>query len=142
MRSLASIAVCLFVASSVHAAEVPKPTGEHIVDPNAKLELLYTRTAPINGGLTEGPAVAPDGSIYFSDIPFGKDNGMILRFDPKTKQTTVFTDDSGKSNGLIFDSAGRLLACEGAGFGGRRVSRWNVQTKERTTLTDSFGGKK
>src|SRR5207247_6605322 len=112
MRSLASIAVCLFVASSVHAAEVPKPTGDHIVDPDAKLELLYTRTAPISGGLTEGPAVAPDGSIYFSDIPFGKDKGLIVRFDPKTKQTTVFTADSYKSNALKFDANAFRIACE------------------------------
>ena len=73
-----------------------------------ELELLFTRSPPIKGGLTEGPAVAPDGSIYFSDIPFGKDKGMILRFDPKTKKTTVFTDDSHKSNGLKFDAKGYL----------------------------------
>ena len=50
-----------------------------------------TRSAPIKLGLTEGPTVAPDGSIYFSDIPFGKDNGMILRFDPKTKKIYMIT---------------------------------------------------
>jgi gluconolactonase len=141
MRALAVILGLLSVAV-IEAADLPKPTGDKIVGPDAKLELLFTRTANISGGLTEGPAVAPDGSIYFTDIPFGKDNGMILRFDPKTKQTTVFTDDSGKANGLIFDATGGLLACEGAGFGGRRVSRWNVQTKARTTLTDNIGGKK
>ena len=31
----------------------------------ARLEKLYTRTQKITGGLTEGAAVAPDGSIYF-----------------------------------------------------------------------------
>jgi gluconolactonase len=127
---------------SLFAEELPKPTGETIVAPDAELELLFIRSAPISGGLTEGPAVAPDGSIYFTDIPFGKDNGMILRFDPKTKQTTVFTDDSGKANGLIFDRKGRLLACEGAGDGGRRISRWDVKTKERETIVDSIDGKR
>ena len=29
----------------------------------AKLEILFTRSAPIKGGLTEGAAVAPDGTI-------------------------------------------------------------------------------
>lgn len=33
---------------------------------DAKLELLFTRRARINSGLAEGPAVAPDGSIYFT----------------------------------------------------------------------------
>jgi gluconolactonase len=125
------------------AADLPGPTGDPgIVDPDAKLELLFTRTAPIKGGLTEGPAVAPDGSIYFSDIPFGTDPGMILRFDPKTRKTTVFTDDSKKSNGLMFDAAGYLIACEGSDFGGRCLARWDVKTKKRTVLADRYEGKR
>jgi gluconolactonase len=142
MRPFMLVVGWLSIVIAVEAADVPKPTGDKIVSQNAQLELLFKRTAKITGGLTEGPAVAPDGSIFFTDIPFGKDNGMILRFDPKSKQTAVFTDDSGKANGLIFNSSGRLLACEGAGIGGRRVSQWNIQSKERTTLTDSYHGKK
>ncbi|MCH7724916.1 MAG: SMP-30/gluconolactonase/LRE family protein [Planctomycetes bacterium] len=142
MRILTTLAICLSLATAALAAELPKPTGKNIVSADAKLELLFTRSAEIEGGLTEGPAVAPDGSIYFSDIPFGKDNGMILRFDPKTKKITVFTDDSGKTNGLIFDSKGNLLACEGAGYGGRRVSRWDVKTGKSETIVDNIGGKR
>ena len=80
LRTFTSLCVVLTCASAF--AEVPKPTGETIVAPDAKLEELFERKAPIKGGLTEGPAVAPDGSIYFSDIPFGSDKGMIMRFDP------------------------------------------------------------
>src|SRR6266508_2037113 len=109
MRFLVALTGCGLIASFAWGAEVPKPTGKTIVDPDAKLELLFTRTAKISGGLTEGPTVAPDGSIYFSDIPFGKDKGMILRFDPKTKKTTVFKGDSGKANGLKFDAKGQLI---------------------------------
>lgn len=129
----------LVVHAAAQAADVPPPQGEGIVAPDAKLELLYTRTAPIMGGLTEGPAVAPDGSIYFSDIPFGE-GGLIVRFDPKSKSTSIFTDHSGKSNGLIFDRQGRLLACEGANIGGRCISRWDVKTKERSVVVDKFQG--
>ncbi len=50
----------------------------------AKLEQVHVRQARLNSGLTEGPAVARDGSIYFTDMPFGPDNGMILRYDPQT----------------------------------------------------------
>jgi gluconolactonase len=142
MRPLTTTTLCLLMTVTSLAAELPKPTGDRIVSADAKLELLFTRSANISGGLTEGPAVAPDGSIYFSDIPFGKDNGMILRFDPRTRQTTVFTDNSGKSNGLIFDSAGNLLACEGAGYGGRCISRWDVKTGKRTVIADKYGGKR
>lgn len=119
-----------------------KPTGDTIVSPDAKLEHLFTREANIQGGLSEGPAVAPDGSIYFTDIPVGADPGMILRYDPITGHTAAFSIDSGKANGLIFDRQGFLLACEGSDQGGRRVSRWNVKTGERTTVVDRIDGKR
>ncbi len=142
MHLVAAATASLLIGLSSGVAGIPPPTGStDIVDPDAKFELLYTRRSPINGGLTEGPAVAPDGSIYFSDIPVGKDNGLIVRFDPRTKRTKLFTDDSGKSNGLKFDAQGFLIACEGSDDGGRRLSRWNVHTHERTTLVDKYMGK-
>src|SRR5213080_1495841 len=141
MRPSLSLALLVLVPT-LPAADVPAPTGDTIVPKGAKLELLFTRTAPIQGGLTEGPAVAPDGSIYFSDIPFGKDKGMILRFDAKAGKTTVFTADSGKSNGLKFDAQGFLIACEGADGGGRRVARWDVRTGKSVTIADRYKGKR
>jgi gluconolactonase len=105
-------------------------------------ELIYTRKAKLNSGLTEGPAVAADGSIYFTDMPFGTDNGMILRFDPTTNQTTVFTENSGKSNGLAFLRDGSAVSCDGADGGGRRLVRWNLKTGEGTTLADRFRDKR
>jgi gluconolactonase len=142
MRLRTFVSLCLILASVPAFAEIPKPTGDAIVSPDAKLEKLFTREAPIKGGLTEGPAVAPDGSIYFSDIPFGSDKGMIMRFDPQTMKTDVFTDDSFKSNGLKFDGKGNLYACEGSDEGGRAVVRWDVKTKKRTVLADKYMGKR
>ncbi len=142
MRFRAVASLCLVLSCTPAFADVPKPTGDTIVSSDAKLELLFTRSAPIKGGLTEGPAVAPDGSIYFSDIPFGSDKGMIMRFDPKTKNTTVFTNDSFKSNGLKFDGKGNLFACEGSDEGGRAVVRWDIKTKTRTILADRYMGKR
>jgi gluconolactonase len=124
------------------SADLPAPTGDAIVPKGAKLELLFTRSAKIQGGLTEGPACAPDGSVYFSDIPLGKDKGMILRFDPKTKETTVFAEDSRKSNGLKIDLDGHLVACEGADEGGRSVARYDLKTKKRTVVADRYMGKR
>src|SRR5262245_33955216 len=126
----------LSAAGLVQAAENP------IVPDGAKLELLFTRTAKLNAGLTEGPAVAPDGSIYFTDMPFGTDDGMILRFDPATRKTTVFTDKSGKANGLTCDASGDLVACEGADYGGRRIVRWNIKTGKSETIADKYQGKR
>ncbi len=142
MRFYALLAGLLLAGSTLRAEDLPKPTGKDIVDPDAKLELLYTRTAPIKGGLTEGPTAAPDGSIYFSDIPEGDDKGLIVRFDPKTKKTSIFAKDSYKSNGLKFDARGDLIACEGSDQGGRAVSRWDIKTGKRTVIADSYMGKR
>ena len=107
MQKLASV---LGIFASLALAAVAA-AQEPIVPPDAKLELLYTRTAAIHGGLTEGPAAAPDGSIYFTDIPLGADKGLIVRFDPATGMNSVFTADSFKANGLAFDLQGNLVAC-------------------------------
>lgn len=103
----------------------------------AKLELLWGE-----GEFTEGPAAAPDGSIFFSDI-----GNAIYRFDPKTKKTEVFRQPSGRSNGLVFDQQGRLIACEGANIGGgRRISITTGirggKDGETRTLADGFEGKR
>lgn len=140
LRTLPLLFVLLPLSPSV--PEKLAPTGDSIVAHDAKLELLFTRSAPIKGGLTEGPTAAPDGTIYFSDIPFGQDKGLIMRFDPKTKKTTVFAEDSGKSNGLKFDAEGHLVACEGSDQGGRQLARWDVKTGKKTVLADRIGGKR
>ncbi|MGZ8869089.1 MAG: SMP-30/gluconolactonase/LRE family protein [Thermoanaerobaculia bacterium] len=101
-------------------------------------------TAYEGGVFTEGPTAAPDGSIYFSDITASSKSkyaGHILRFDPKTKATTVFRSPSGMANGLTFDPKGRLVAAEGADRGGRRVTRTDLATGKSEVLADAFGGK-
>jgi sugar lactone lactonase YvrE len=83
---------------------------------------------------TEGPALAPDGRIYFSDIP----NERIHAFDPETGQTSVYRESSGKANGLFFTPSGALVACEG---GNRRLTRTGVDGKIEP-LAATFDGKK
>ncbi len=60
---------------------------------------------------TEGPAVAADGSVFFTNVPASK----IYRWDPASKQLEVFRESTNQANGLLFDPQGRLLACEGGG---------------------------
>ncbi len=103
-----------------------------LVPSGAKLEKLWSE-----GEFTEGGAMAGDGSILFSDI-----GNRILRFDPETGKTTVFREPSGRSNGLIFDPKGRLVAAEGANTGGnRRISITEADGNVRT-LADRFEGKR
>lgn len=83
---------------------------------------------------TEGPAVGPDGKIYFNDIP----NERTHVYDPATGATTVFREPSGRANGLFFTPAGALIACEG---GARRLTRTDFAGKV-TVLAEEFEGKK
>ena len=97
-----------------------------------------------NGVFTEGPALAPDGSIYFSDITGSaksREAGHIMRYDPRTNRVTVFRSPSGMANGLVFDHAGRLIAAEGADFGGRRVTRTDMKTGKAERLATHYDGK-
>jgi gluconolactonase len=142
MSKILSFCIAMCLVATLVAAENDKPTGKAIVEPNAKLELLFTRTANIKGGLTEGPAGGPDGCIYFSDIPVGADKGLIMKFDPRTMKTTVFCADSQKSNGLKFDARGTLIACEGSDQGGRRVAKYDIKTGKSETIVDRYKGKR
>jgi gluconolactonase len=138
MRRVTAVVGLLLVL----AVPVQALAADPIIPKGAELELLHTRQVKLTSGLTEGPAAAPDGSIYFTDMPFGTDNGMILRFDPKTRKTTVFTDKAFKSNGLAFDAEGNLLSCDGADGGARCVRRWNLATGHSEVVADRYQDKR
>ena len=56
---------------------------------------------------TEGPAADAKGNVYFTDQP----NNRIYRWDCESGEITLFTDQSGRSNGMYFDAQGNLIAC-------------------------------
>ena len=125
--------VSTLAASADHASIFPA---------GARLEVLYTHPASPDEGLTEGPAVARDGSIYFSDMTNGSGVNRILRYDPRTRKTVVFAGQAGKCNGNAFLADGALISCDGADGGGRRLIRWNLQTGRGTTLVDRIQGRR
>ncbi len=87
---------------------------------------------------TEGPAQGPDGMMYFTDVA----NNRILRLNPATKKHEVFRADSNRANGLLFDSQGRLIACEGSD-GERnqpRVTRTEMKTGKVEELAAKYEG--
>ncbi len=53
---------------------------------------------------TEGPAVAPDGSVYFVDAP----RGEIWKVNDDGKGATRFIDDMPGVSALMFDSSGTM----------------------------------
>jgi gluconolactonase len=88
---------------------------------------------------TEGPAQGPDGMVYFTDVT----NNRILRFNPGTRKHEVFRADSNRANGLLFDSQGRLVACEGsdAEHAAPRVTRTDLKTGKVEVVAAQFEGK-
>jgi len=125
----------------------PAAKGDSNVLPaGAKLDRVF------DGGcmLTEGVAASPDGMVYFSDITFTKfckdpsgkfaQAGNIWKYDPKTKQATVFRSPSGMSNGMKFDAQGNLVIAEGADFGGRRLTKTDMKTGKSYVLSGLYDG--
>ena len=85
---------------------------------------------------TEGPAADAEGNVYFSEIT----GNRILKYSPGGAWT-VFREPSRRANGLAFDAAGRLVACEGAREGGgRQVTRTDLETGKVEVLVDSYEG--
>ncbi len=101
---------------------------ESILPPDAEVEQVATGFT-----FTEGPAWDGKGNLYFSDIP----ENVIKRVD-EAGNVSVFLEPSGKSNGLMFDGKGDLLACR---HWERDVARISPDGTVEV-LADSCDGKK
>jgi gluconolactonase len=120
MRGTIGAVVCVLAgAAGGLAAEEP------IFEPGANLKVEAGRGA---GG--EGPVWHPELGVLTSG------NGHVFRLDRDGK-SHVWRKDAG-TNGLLFDSRGRLLACESDA---RRITRTEADGKI-TVLTDRYQGKR
>jgi gluconolactonase len=100
---------------------------DRIVPPGAQVERVATGFQ-----FTEGPAWG-HGALFFSDIPADTIHRLT-----ETGEVSVFLKPSGKSNGLMFDRDGTLIACR---HWERNVARITPDG-EVTVLADSYDGKK
>jgi len=98
-----AVLVVTLKAAGKKKAETKVSIKSSLVAPGAKVRKLA-------GGFkfTEGPAADAKGNVFFSDIP----NSRIHKWS-LTSGLSTFREDSGRANGLFFDKAGRLMACEG-----------------------------
>jgi gluconolactonase len=70
------------------------------------------RVEEVRGGFKglEGPVAAPDGGLFFSDIPAS----ITYKLEPNGA-INVWRENTGGANGLFLARDGRLLAAEGMG---------------------------
>lgn len=143
MKSLiqSSISFLLGLCLSLPAFQQGFSQHSGILIEGEKPEVLFD-----GGFFLEGPAVAPDQSVYFSDITFTDASGMqaghIWRYDPATGKTELFRSPSGMSNGIIFDRDGNLLIAQGADSGGRAIIRTDMQTGKSYIVANRFEEKR
>ena len=82
---------------------------------------------------TEGPAADARGDVFFTDQP----NNRIYRWDCESGEITLFTDQSGRSNGMYFDAQGNLIACADMD---NQLWSFDMKGSPKILVTD-FGGK-
>jgi gluconolactonase len=114
------------------------PAATHDSNRAAAVDSGPDVTVATTVAFTEGPAQGPDGLIYFTDVA----NNRILRFDPKTKKHDVFRADSNRTNGLLFDNEGRLIACESSDQerANTRLTRTDMKTGKIEVIAAGYEG--
>lgn len=126
MRYLTCWLVAMFAVTAIHSlcAEEIKD----LVAPGAEVKKVTGDCK-----FTEGPAYSPKGYLLFSDIP----NSRIVRVD-SGGTVSDYLKPSGAANGLVFDAAGNLYACQG---GARRVVKIGMQDGKIEPLCETYDGK-
>lgn len=77
---------------------------------------------------TEGPATDGEGIVYFTDIP----NNRIHRIE-KDGKVSVFAQNTGGANGLMFGGDGLLYACQN---GKKRIVAYDKDANEKIIAED------
>lgn len=129
MRIFTSIILASWASVGAAAEGGSEPTDhQSLVAPGAVVKKLAG-----DFRFTEGPAADASGDVYFTDIP----NERIHCWS--TDGTlSVFREESGRANGLMFAPSGNLLVCEHAD--GRLVSI--DADGVVTVLADEYEGKR
>lgn len=93
---------------------------------NGEVELLADEVEGLKFKLTDGVAVARDGTIYFTDASYkysvkeylldileGKPHGRFMSYNPNTNETTLIARDLYFANGVALSPDQRFVVfCE------------------------------
>ena len=77
----------------------------------------------------EGPAADLEGNVFFTDIP----NNRIHRIDATSGKLTLFAENSGGANGLMFGPDGKLYACQN---GLKQIGAYDKEGKVEMVVSD------
>jgi gluconolactonase len=118
----ALIALCLSLLAPFPACPADTLTlPDSLINPADTTEQLIA-----TGRSAEGPAVAPDGTVYFTLL----NSGLIVWVAPDLSNGTLSNSAVDQPNGLAFDALGRLVACDRG-----RVWRTELAGTATTVLT-------
>jgi sugar lactone lactonase YvrE/enterochelin esterase-like enzyme len=107
--------------------DFPKPVATHYDDCRSRAKEMLAPGADWQlvsegHGFTEGPVPAPDGGIFFTDIPKNRIHRVAA-----DGGVSVFLDNTRGTNGLAFGPDGRLYGCR---TGSGEIVSWDLATKE------------
>ncbi len=123
MKTIQLLFAVLLIFTSCKAQE------KSIIAQGAKLNLVAD-----GYDFTEGPAVAKNGDVYFTDQP----NDRIVKWNATDNSVSDWMKPSGRSNGLYFDHDGTLLSCAD-----EKNELWRIDPEKNVTvIIDNFEEKK
>ncbi len=99
MKKIYYLLILIFVFVSYSNAATQEVKG--LIAKNAKVQKVGDGFS-----FTEGPAVASDGRVYFTDQP----NDKIYIWDEKDG-ISLYLEGTGRSNGMYFNAKGQLVTC-------------------------------
>lgn len=124
MKKILICASLLSCFVSCKAQKIP----EDIVAKDAELTLVSEEFK-----FTEGPAMAKNGDVYFTDQP----NNRIVKWDCRNNTVSDYMKPAGRSNGLYIDNEGAILAAAD-----EKNELWKINlNKEVMVLLDDFENK-
>lgn len=113
------------------------------LDTDSYLGALEVVAAIAGEAFLAGPAMGPDGKIYFTNVA----TSQILVFAPGLGSVSEFRASSNAANGLLLGPDGRLIVCQGGMLAGMgmatepgRVIAIDLETGAEEVLADQYMG--